>query len=94
MQKDEIINKLMAISDINVGGYNEENVKIHVVIKLLDILGHRDHLDMEHSYGANRPDIFIKGFEQPIIVEVKGANENLKIQEIAYKYSDKANWKH
>lgn len=77
MQKDEIIQQLRAISNKNVNGYNEENVKIHVVIKLLETLGHSDDLDLEHSYGTDRPDIIIKGLEQPILIEVKGANENL-----------------
>lgn len=77
MQKDEIVKRLREISDKNlenINGYTEENVKIHVVIKLLEILGHSDHLDLEYSYGTNRPDIFIKGFEMPILIEVKGAN--------------------
>ena len=52
MQKDEIVKRLMELSDKNIGninGYTEENVKIHVVIKLLEILGHSDHLDLEYS---------------------------------------------
>jgi predicted type IV restriction endonuclease len=77
MPKDEIIRLLQAIADKNVNGFNEENVKIHVVIRLLEAVGHRDNLDLEHSYGTNRPDIILKGFEQPILIEVKGANENL-----------------
>ncbi len=80
MQKDEIVKRLREISDRNlenINGYTEENVKIHVVIKLLEILGHSDHLDLEHTYGTNRPDICIKGFEMPILIEVKGANEDI-----------------
>ncbi len=80
MQKDEIVKRLREISDKNlenINGYTEENVKIHVVIKLLEILGHSDHLDLEHTYGTNRPDIRIKGFEMPILIEVKGANEDI-----------------
>lgn len=92
MQKNEIIQKLQALSNKNVDGYNEENVKIHVVIKLLEILGCSDHLDLEYRSGAERPDIIIKGkgFEQPIIIEVKGANEKLEthISQIErYSYS-------
>ena len=91
MQKDEIVKRLMELSDKNIGninGYTEENVKIHVVIKLLEILGHSDHLDLEYSYGTNRPDIFIKEFEMPILIEVKGANIDIDshIQQI-YNYS-------
>lgn len=77
MQKDEIVKRLMELSDKNIGninGYNEENVKIHVVTELLKILGHSGHLDLEHTYGTDRPDIFIKGFDMPILIEVKGAN--------------------
>lgn len=77
MQNDDIIRKLRAISETNVNGYTEENVKIRVVIKMLEILGHRDALDLEHSYGTDTPDIIITGLERPIIIEVKGANEKL-----------------
>ncbi len=91
MQKDEIVKRLKEISEKNIddiNGYTEENVKIHVVIKLLEILGHSDYLDAEHAYGRDRPDIFIKGFEMPIIIEVKGAAEDLEshIPQI-YNYS-------
>lgn len=91
MQKDEIVKRLKDISDKNIkniNGYNEENVKIHVVTEILKILGHSDHLDLEHNYGTDRPDIFIKGFEMPILIEVKGANEDIDshIQQIK-KYS-------
>ncbi|MDP2845062.1 MAG: type I restriction enzyme HsdR N-terminal domain-containing protein, partial [Candidatus Methanoperedens sp.] len=80
MQKDEIVKRLREISDKNlenINGYTEENVKIHVVIKLLEILGHSDHLDLEHTYSTDRPDIVIKGFEMPILIEVKGAKEDI-----------------
>ncbi|MFZ3168718.1 MAG: DUF5655 domain-containing protein [Candidatus Methanoperedens sp.] len=80
MQKDEIVKRLREISDkniININKYNEENVKIHVVNELLRILEHSDYLDAEHNYGTDRPDIFIKGFEMPILIEVKGANEDI-----------------
>src|SRR5574341_383791 len=80
MQKDEIVKRLKEISDKNIkniNGYNEENVKIHVVTEQLKVLGHSDHLDLEHTYGTDRPDIFIKGFEMPILIEVKGANEDI-----------------
>ena len=76
MQKKEIIQELKTFSEKEVKG-SEKNVKIHVVIKLLEILGHSNDIELEHSYHADRPDIIIKGFEQPIIIEVKGANENL-----------------
>jgi len=79
MQNDEIVQQLMALSDKTVDGYNEENVKIHIVIKLLNVLEHSDNLDLEHNYGTNRPDIIINGLEMPIIIEVKGANENINL---------------
>lgn len=45
----------------------------------MKILGHADHLDLEHTYHTDRPDIFIKGFEMPILIEVKGANEDIDL---------------
>ncbi len=80
MQKDEAVKRLKELADKNIKNineYNEENVKIHVVNELLRILGHSDYLDAEHAYGTDRPDIFIKGFEMPILIEVKGANEDI-----------------
>lgn len=55
MQNDNIIRKLRELSEMNVGGYTEENVKYRVVIRILEILGHRDALDMEHRYGTDKP---------------------------------------
>ncbi len=92
MQKDEIAKQIREIANKNIkniNGYNEENVKFHVVNELLRILGHSDYLDAEHSYGTDRPDIFIK-FEMPILIEVKGANEeiNLHVPQIKrYSYN-------
>lgn len=80
MQKDEIVKRLREISDDNlknINGYNEENVKFHVINELLKILGHSKYLDAEHTYGTDRPDIFIKGFEMPILIEIKGAKEDI-----------------
>lgn len=89
MQKYETVQQLMALADKSINNFNEENVKIHVVIKLLNILGHSDNLDLEHNYGTNRPDIIINGLEMPVIIEVKGANENIdshisQIQKYSY----------
>lgn len=77
MLNEDILQKLRIISNKNISGYNEENIKIHIVVKLLEILGYHDDLDLEHNYGTDRPDIIIKRFEHPIIVEIKGSNENL-----------------
>jgi len=77
MQNDDIVRKLQGISEMDVNGYTEENIKIRVVIKMLEILGHKDFLDLEHSYDTDMPDIIITGLERPIIIEVKGANSTL-----------------
>jgi len=74
---DLIIGKLKIISEININGYSEENVKFHIVIKILEIFGHSDVLDLEHSYGTDRPDIIITKYERPILIEIKGSQEKL-----------------
>ncbi len=89
MLNEDILQQLRIISNKNISEYNEENVKIHIVVKLLDILGYHDDLDLEHNYGTDRPDIIIKRFEHPIIVEIKGVSEDLlsHIEQIK-RYSD------
>lgn len=77
--KKEIIKKIQEISSLKVDNFNEENVKFHIVTKLLNVLGHEDNIDLEYSFGRDRPDVVIKGPKQPIIIEVKGANENLNL---------------
>lgn len=73
----KIKNELNEISNINEVHFNEENVKHNIVIRMLNSLGHKNHLNLEHNYGTDRPDIIIKGFERTIIIEVKGMSVDL-----------------
>ena len=65
------------ISKTETNSLTEENVKIRIVLEILKKLGYSGNdLLMEHSFGTDRPDIIINGV-MPIIIEVKGSNENI-----------------
>ena len=79
---------------MNLTNSSEENVKVHIVLKILDALGYTSELELEHSYGHERPDIIIKcfDFDQPIVIEVKGGKENLnkhisQLERYSYSFS-------
>lgn len=61
-------------------GYKEENVKLKIIVPLLELLGHkREDLDFEYSTKRKEIDIFIKGLPSDckVIIDTKKYNENL-----------------
>lgn len=74
----KILKQLEALSNKSAVHLNEENVKHHIVIPLLRLLGYDSELDLEVSQGTDRPDILIKGFIQPIVVETKGTTARIQ----------------
>jgi hypothetical protein len=61
-------------------GYKEENVKLKIIVPLLELLGHKKE-DLDFEYGVKRKeiDIFIKGLPDDckVIIDTKKYNENL-----------------
>ncbi|MCX9015395.1 MAG: hypothetical protein OIN89_11535, partial [Candidatus Methanoperedens sp.] len=73
-------------------GYNENNVKYHFIIPLLECFGH-NRLDFEHPAQTNRIDIYIKQSEKHsscgFVIEAKNYDKNLDEYLIQLqKYSD------
>ncbi|MFA4958018.1 MAG: hypothetical protein WC556_13705 [Candidatus Methanoperedens sp.] len=73
-------------------GYNENNVKFHFIIPLLECFGH-NRFDFEHPSQTNRIDIFIKQSDKHsscgFVIEAKNYDKNLDEYLIQLqKYSD------
>lgn len=92
-KSDEIFRIFKELSRLPIRGSNEENVKMRIVIPFLKALGYSDQgLDLEHNYSTGRPDIIVNDPSFPLVVEVKGTNEDLnrhitQIQSYSYTFS-------
>lgn len=90
---DEIFKIFKELSHLPIRGWNEENVKMRIVIPFLKALGYSDQkLDLEYHYGTDRPDIIVNDPSFPLVVEVKGTNVNLnrhitQIERYSYAFS-------